>query len=111
MTVSTWTRRVLPIATGCILAASVGARADLRLDAEVLVDADGIAVDMPGYSVPSFVDWNDDDLPDLVVGQGSGTTPARVRIYLNEGAENAPEFADYFYALSMGDTLEVVGGG
>jgi hypothetical protein len=111
MAVPTVKWRVVPIAAACLLAAAPVARADLFLDAEVLVEAGGVAIDLPGYSVPSFVDWNDDDIPDLVVGQGSGSTPARVRVYLNTGTANAPAFTDYFYAQSLGDTLEEVGSG
>jgi len=78
----------------------------LNLGPEQLVRADGIDIQVPGYSVPSFVDWDNDNLKDLVIGQGSGTyPPAKVRVYLNVGTESNPQFSDYFYAQSNGSDL------
>src|SRR5512139_2516219 len=51
----------------------------LNFGPEEIVKADGNDIAVPGYSVPSFVDWNNDGLQDLVVGEGGaiGTvTPA-----------------------------------
>ncbi|MHC4065559.1 MAG: FG-GAP repeat domain-containing protein, partial [Planctomycetota bacterium] len=76
-----------------------------------LVQADGAAIDVPGYSVPSFVHWNEDGLRDLVVGEGSGTYTPKVRVYLNVGTGSAPQFSSYFYAQSEGSDLTVPGGG
>jgi len=67
---------------------------------------------VPGYSVPSFVFWNGDARPDLVVGEGGGTTvEGKVRVYLDGGAGGEPEFTDFFYAQSLGHDLVVPGGG
>ena len=44
----------------------------LNLGPERLVEADGVVIQLPGYSVPSFVDWNDDNLKDLLIGEGGG---------------------------------------
>jgi len=44
----------------------------LKLGSEQLIQAGGVDIDVPGYSVPSFVDWNADGLGDLVIGQGGG---------------------------------------
>ena len=74
---------------------------DLRYEGPVQTDGTDVAV--PGYSVPSFSDWNNDGLNDLIVGQGGGgSSEARVRVYLNRGAAGEPEFSDYFYAETAG---------
>ena len=91
--------------------ASNAAWGQLNLGPEELVQAGGINVDVPGYSVPSFVHWNDDGLKDLVVGQGSGTSSGKVRVYLNTGTASDPQFSTYFFAQSGGSDLTVPGGG
>jgi len=77
----------------------------LYLGPEELVQADGNDIQVPGYSVPSFVDWNNDKLNDLVIGEGGGFGDAKVRVYLNAGTESNPQFSDYFYAQSNGSDL------
>ncbi|MCX5646441.1 MAG: FG-GAP-like repeat-containing protein [Phycisphaerae bacterium] len=55
-----------------------------------------------------FVDWNNDHLQDLIVGESGaiGTvTPAKVRVYLNRGTEAQPLFKDYFYVQADGNDL------
>lgn len=94
-----------------MLLAALPAIGHLDLGSEEFVQAGGLDIDVPGYSVPSFVDWNEDGLEDLVVGEGSGTVTPKVRIYLNSGTVAAPEFSTYFYAQSNGGDLSVPGGG
>ena len=77
----------------------------LNLGPEEIIQANGADIQVPGYSVPSLVDWNNDNLQDLVIGQGSGFGDAKVRVYLNVGTESEPAFADYFYAQSEGSDL------
>jgi large repetitive protein len=62
---------------------------------------------VPGYSVPSFENWNNDGLKDLIIGEGGGpsSAPGKVRVYLNVGTEAQPQFKDYFYAKSKGADL------
>jgi len=94
--------------------ANVGFGADslLKLGPEALVQAKGVDIQVPGYSVPCLVDWNNDDLADLVVGEGSGAAgPGKVRIYLNVGTESYPQFSDYFYAQSGDADLTVPAAG
>ncbi len=75
----------------------------LNLGPEELVQTNGADIQVPGYSVPSFVDWNNDNLNDLVVGQGGGSDPpGKVRVYLNAGTQSDPMFSDFFYAQSNG---------
>ena len=80
---------------------------DLLLDLglEERVQANGMDIDVTGYSVPSFVDWNNDNLQDLIVGEGGGFQDAKVRIYLNVGTESNPQFLKHFYAQSNGIDL------
>lgn len=71
------------------------------------VQAGGTDIVVPGYSVPSFAYWNDDDLRDLIVGEGVAEFPGKVRVYLNVGTQSSPAFAGFFYAQSLGADLEV----
>jgi hypothetical protein len=104
--------RALVLALAAAIAASASsASADLVLGAVELVRSDGLDIDVPGYSVPSFVHWDSDTLPDLVVGQGSGLDTAKVRVYLNEGTSFRPRFTTYSFVQSGGVDLEFPGGG
>lgn len=86
--------------------------AEFALGPETLVQSGSSPIQTPGYSVPSFLPWDADGLPDLVVGEGGGTAPSgKVRVYLNTGSAIAPQFSDYFYAQSLGSDLVVTGGG
>jgi hypothetical protein len=84
-----------------------GSPSTLNLGAEGFVRANGVDITVPGYSVPSFVHWNSDALLDLVVGEGGGDFPGKVRVYLNVGTPTAPEFGEYFYVQSEGADLVV----
>lgn len=77
----------------------------IDLGLEEFVQADGNDIVVPGYSVPSFEDWNNDLLKDLIVGEGGGSGDAKVRVYLNIGTEAEPQFGDSFYAQSDGRDL------
>ncbi len=73
----------------------------LVLGREELVEAGGVDIDVGTYSVPSYVDWDNDSLSDLVIGTGSGY----VRVYLNVGTQSNPQFSSYFRAQSDGADL------
>jgi len=84
----------------------------LRLGPEEFVQAGGADIDVLGYSVPSFADWDNDGLNDMIVGEGSSSYPAaKVRIYINEGTQSEPQFNTYFYAQSDGADLTCPGSG
>ncbi|MBD3178371.1 MAG: hypothetical protein GF417_01605 [Candidatus Latescibacteria bacterium] len=84
----------------------------LPLGPEQTVQAGGSEISVPGFSVPSLIEWNGDGLPDLIVGEGGlGIDPGKVRVYLNQGAPGAPQFQSYFYAQSEGSDLERPSGG
>jgi len=80
------------------------------------VRADGAAIDVPAYSVPALCDWNNDGLTDLLVGEQvteycgpcvGDRTYGKVRLYLNEGTQNQPQFGAHTYVQSSGATLAV----
>lgn len=83
----------------------------LNFGREELVQADGLDIQVPGYSVPSFGDWNNDNLNDLIVGEGGGFGDAKVRVYLNVGTESEPQFSEPFYARSYAQDLTVPASG
>jgi large repetitive protein len=69
------------------------------------IKANGVDIQVPGYSVPSFEDWNADGLKDLIVGEGGGGYIGKVRVYLNNGTATEPNFQGFFYAQSNGADL------
>jgi hypothetical protein len=76
----------------------------LRLGPEELVQAAGGDIVVSGYSVPSFVDWDNDGDNDLVIGEGpiSSTGKGKVRVYKNVGSASAPQFSGFTYVQSNG---------
>jgi len=77
----------------------------INLGPEEIIQANGVDIEVPGYSVPSFVDWNNDNLNDLVIGEGGSGREGKVRVYLNVGTESNPQFSNYFYVQSEGADL------
>lgn len=87
------------------------AAAQLHIGPETFVKAGGTDIVVEDYSVPSLAHWNNDGLPDLIVGEGSGSGRGVVRVYLNQGAPGDPRFSASFLAQSNGGTLNLPGGG
>jgi len=88
------------------------AHADLNLGPQEIVQAGGHDLQVLGYSVPCHVDWNEDGLADLIVGEGSGGYPeAKIRVYLNSGSVETPLFTDFSYVQSAGGDLGCAGSG
>lgn len=87
--------------------------AGLLLGLEELVQANGADISVTGYSVPSFVRWDADELPDLVLGElaEGGAATGKVRVYLNVGTTSNPQFGDHFFVQSEGSDLTVPGVG
>ncbi len=91
---------------GLILSTSAfAAEGVIDLGPEEIVQADGKDILVPGYSVPSFEDWNNDKLKDLIIGEGGGGAAGKIRVYLNVGTEADPCFTSYIYAQSYGQDL------
>ncbi|NQU76260.1 MAG: VCBS repeat-containing protein [Planctomycetes bacterium] len=76
-----------------------------------LIQASGVNIDVGNYSVPSFVDWNEDGLRDLVVGEQDVSGNGKVRVYLNTGTAGAPAFLWSTYVQAGGADLQVPGSG
>jgi len=83
----------------------------LRLGPEELVQAAGVDIAVLGYSVPSFIDWDNDGDNDLVIGEGSGSYTGKVRVYLNTGTASNPQFSGFTYVQSNGSDLTCPGSG
>jgi hypothetical protein len=64
-----------------------------------------------GCSVPLLIDWNADDLLDLVVGEQGDDFQGHVRVYLNEGAPGVPVYSDFFHAPTIMGPLTVPAAG
>lgn len=99
---------VLLLATAML--GTAGLTQAIDLGPEEIVEANGVEIVVPGYSVPSMMDWNNDLLKDLIVGEGS-PSQGKVRIYLNAGTEAEPRFDGYFYAQANGADLTCVPSG
>jgi len=83
----------------------------LHLGPEEFVQAASVDITVPGYSVPSFVDWDNDGDNDLVIGEGSGSFTGKVRVYLNTGTASNPQFSGFAYVQSGAGALTCTGSG
>lgn len=102
----------LPTLAGFLLFLSGTASADLWLGPAQILQSGGVNIAVPGYSVPSWQDWNADGLNDLLVGQGGGTAlEGKVRVYLNGGTVGAPVFSDFFYVQAGAADLTLTASG
>ena len=88
----------------------IPAQANLQYGAETCVQAGGIDINVGSYSVPTVVDWNEDGLKDLIVGEGGTFNKGKVRIYPNVGSNEAPAFTDFVYAQQAEGDLAFPGG-
>ena len=100
-------RRYVFVALGIWALLSAVAFGGFEVGSEQLVAAGGAVIEVDGYSVPSYADWDGDGLGDLIVGQGGGYGVGKVRVYLNEGTAGAPSFSSWFFAQSQGSDLTV----
>ncbi len=82
------------------------ASADLPLFREpVIVQADGVTLDVGVISDPFMIDWDGDGLDDLLVGQ---FYPGKVSFYKNIGTSGNPVFTFSNYLQADG-TLHFIG--
>ena len=65
-----------------------------------------VDLDVGSRAIVDLVDWNNDSLMDLVIGDMG----SRIRIYLDEGAPGSPDFLGYSFAQDSGSDLFVPGG-
>lgn len=59
----------------------------------------GVPIDVGYYGAPAMVDWNTDGAKDLILGQFN---QGKIRLYLNQGADELPEFNGYTFFQSGG---------
>lgn len=96
---------------GCLACSATGQAAPL-FQAVTLLQAAGVQLQVDGYSVPEWADWNGDGLPDLLVGEGGGAFPeSHIRLYLNQGAPGAPVYAEGSFLQAGGGDLICPGSG
>ena len=82
--------------------------ADLPLFREpVIVQADGVTLDVGVISDPFMIDWDGDGLDDLLVGQFS---PGKVSFYKNIGTSVNPVFTFSNYLQADGVDIAVSAG-
>lgn len=63
------------------------------------------------YSAPASADWNADGLTDLIVGEQTATGEGKVRVYLNQGSNEAPVFGAPMFAQTAAGDLAVPASG
>jgi len=71
----------------------------------VIIQADGINIDVGVISDPFMVDWDVDGLNDLLVGQFS---PGKVSFFKNIGTNQDPEFTFSYYLQADGADIAVL---
>ena len=74
------------------------------------VQAAGADLAVDGYSGATLADWNADGLADLLVGERTADGLGKLRVYLNSGTAQSPQFDAFFYAQAGGGDLTVPGG-
>jgi hypothetical protein len=69
---------------------------------------DGASVLCVGeYSVPSYVDWDNDGDKDLIVGSRETDDTGKVRLYTNIGSASSPAFNGFQFIQSGGADIDV----
>ncbi len=63
------------------------------------------------YSVPTTWDWNQDGLQDLIVGEQTASGEGRVRVYLNSGTAESPQFDQSSYVQTANGDLSLPAAG
>jgi hypothetical protein len=66
------------------------------------IQAHGVDIQTGNNSWPFVVDWNEDGRKDLLVGQEGISQPCNVFVYLNQGTDTVPVFADSTPVLNAG---------
>jgi len=68
----------------------------------------GEPLDLEAHAIPCVHDWNNDGRKDLIIGYRYGD---KVALYLNQGSDSEPEFADYVNLQADGVDIVHVGAG
>ena len=72
------------------------------LTSEGHVSAYGTAIDVGNNAAPVVVDWNNDGLLDLLIGNESSSQG--IRLYLNSGTPSSPYFTTWAYVQTFAST-------
>ncbi len=95
-------------ATAVMMAAAACAAGPPKLGRGVKLQAGGKDIDVEiGHLVPCVADWNGDGRKDLLVGQFK---EGRIRVYLNRGKNEAPEFKDFELLAAGGRPIRLDAG-
>ncbi len=78
---------------------------------EIVSTTSGTEITVPGFSVPSLADWDNDGRDDLIVGEGGFGIPGKVRVYLNVGSTVYPRFDSHVFAQAVGSDLALPSSG
>jgi hypothetical protein len=93
---------------GLALLGTVAVGAMPVLKEGVKIECGGKPIDVEiGHLVPCVVDWNNDGKKDLIVGQFQ---KGLIRLYLNQGADDAPVFKDFSYLQAGGAQISLPAG-
>ncbi len=106
----TWITQAL-VFTLLLLVGTFASAQILYLGYEEIVQTEGVDLQVDAYSVPCLADWNGDDLPDLLVGEGGIIYPGTVHLFLNVGALGEPSFSGAGHIQAGEVDLEVPGTG
>jgi len=79
---------------------------NIYLEEQALVKVAGKPVDVGYNSAPCVVDWDENGLPDLVVGNLS-PLPAGLFLFVNRGAPFAPDYQQTDTVLCLGEPIEI----
>lgn len=101
-------RVVAVMAASLVLAVWCAPAGALDFGPQQIIQAGSTDLDVGTYSVPSLVDWDNDGLDDLLVGQRED---GKVRLYLNTGSADVPAYDSFSYIQSGGADLSVYGAG
>ncbi len=82
------------------------ASGDVDLIAESMVAVAGRPIDLGYNSAPCVVDWNNDNLPDLVTGKLEGM-PAGLHLYINDGVTGEPLFSETDTVFCSGEPIQL----
>ncbi|MCA9124985.1 MAG: carboxypeptidase regulatory-like domain-containing protein [Planctomycetales bacterium] len=109
-------REIMPSTWDQVYPGAIGAsdepqsRWALKFQDAGFLQAEGIDIQALANSVPVLVDWNNDGLEDLLVGETIGSY-GKVRLYLNEGTAAQPQFGEVVYLQVDGADLVVPAAG
>ena len=112
LSLSRWIVAVRFSLLALILTSPAGA---IQLGSQELVQANGTVIDVGSYSVPSFIDWDNNGAKDLLVATKESSGDGKIRLYPNTGTAAAPAFnfgtTGYFFIPSSGADISIPGSG